>query len=115
MIYDRELVAIVHYKNEGIYTSLFQDEGKFQKVALEFLSMLPETKVIRMNAAQRGGISDLLVCYKGQFVALELKDDIGKASPQQIKFIEEIEDAGGVAAVCRTLKDIVNTLHKSIK
>ncbi len=41
------------------------------------------------------GIPDLLVCYKGRFIAVELKADNGKASPLQLYNLEEVKKAGG--------------------
>lgn len=84
-------------------------EASFLATVIEFLEMLPETKMIRITM-QKSGISDIIVCYKGKFVALELKDDIGTATQQQIEFIEDILAAGGKAAVCRTLREVYNTL-----
>jgi len=49
----------------------------------------------------RAGIPDIMGCFCGQFIALELKrfDGIGNygATQVQIRMLEEITDAGGVA------------------
>jgi hypothetical protein len=52
----------------------------------------------------------LLVCYKGLFVAVELKDDVGVPSPQQLKFIADVIEAEGKGAICRTLSEVFNLL-----
>lgn len=47
------------------------------------------------------GTPDLLVCYKGRFIALELKTDTGKTSPMQKEKICDIRRADGYARVLR--------------
>lgn len=47
------------------------------------------------------GTPDLLVCWRGNFLGLELKTDIGKLSPLQIDNIETINNAGGYARQLR--------------
>lgn len=48
------------------------------------------------------GVSDLLLCYQGIFIALEVKSQAnGKNKPTalQAKFLRRIQDAGGLVAV----------------
>ena len=45
------------------------------------------------------GIPDLLVCYKGKFIAIEVKAENGKPSELQLHHIEQIRKAGGVAYI----------------
>lgn len=58
--------------------------------------------VVREESEVRGR-SDLVLCYDGHFVALELKDDVGTPSPHQIEFVNKVKIAGGRAGVCNTL------------
>ena len=102
--------VIDYYKKLGIYDSKFTDEAVLLKHAIEFLEMLPATKIARIEAGTKGGISDILACYQGLFVAIELKDDIGVPSAQQSKFIQDVRKAGGRGGVCRTLEEIHITL-----
>lgn len=50
---------------------------------------------------QEAGVPDLLICYKGQFVALELKSETGAVRPLQEYKIKQINDAGGLAMIVR--------------
>ena len=59
----------------------------------------------------RSGVPDLLVCFKGRFIGIETKDDIGTASAVQKKHIKDIIKSGGKAAVCRTLADVLDLLY----
>jgi hypothetical protein len=44
----------------------------------------------------RAGVPDLLVCYKGRFIAIEVKGDNGRISDAQRGEMAQIEAAGGV-------------------
>lgn len=61
------------------------------------------------------GIPDLIVCYKGKFIAFEAKVGKNKATPLQDATIKRIIKAGGYALVVRTLdevKEIITALEK---
>lgn len=48
------------------------------------------------------------------FAAIEVKDARGRASPDQVKFIEVVQSLGGLAGVARSVSDaeaIVNPLY----
>lgn len=55
-----------------------------------------DVKVVRANNCNESGVSDLILCYKGFYVAFELKT-ASELSPLQIEFIEEVRKAGGIA------------------
>lgn len=56
------------------------------------------------------GISDILGCYKGRLIAIEVKVKGGKVSPYQEKFIEEVNQAGGLAFVAYCIDDVIEQL-----
>ena len=47
------------------------------------------------------GVSDLLVCYKGFFIALELKVGSYQPDPLQISYLQKVRDAGGFGLILR--------------
>lgn len=49
----------------------------------------------------RPGVPDLLVCMGGRFVAIEVKSDSGKLTPEQMEQMALIKKAGGIAIVSR--------------
>lgn len=53
------------------------------------------------SAFQRAGIPDIVGCYRGQFVALEVKTpkDVDKVSEVQKVMMLRIERAGGISKV----------------
>lgn len=53
------------------------------------------------NGVQRSGIPDLIICWKGRFIGLELKAEKGRASALQLYEIQKIREAGGMAEIVR--------------
>lgn len=66
------------------------------------------------SAFQEIGIPDLLVVFQGHFIGLEVKQVGGKPSSIQRKVLKEIEAAGGVAAVVRSVKEVEAILDSLI-
>lgn len=100
-----------HLAREQKALALFPDTEYLSESALladviEFIEMTPHAKVIRQNASVRSGISDLLICYYGQFIAVELKDCTGEPSAPQENFIHDIQGADGIAGVARNVKEV---------
>ena len=58
------------------------------------------------NQFSQVGVPDLLVCYKGRFLGIEIKNETGKTSPLQDVNIEQIKQAGGISFVARSLEDV---------
>lgn len=64
------------------------------------------------NAFQTG-VPDILVCYKGLWIALEVKAADGSLRPMQRIRIRRIRKAGGIAEEVRSVekvKDIIATI-----
>lgn len=66
------------------------------------------------NGIQRAGVPDLLVCYKGRFIGIEVKAEKGVISPLQIREIVHIRKAGGYALEVRpsNLDDLIKILDE---
>lgn len=62
----------------------------------------------RGDPRQHKGVSDLVGCYHGYFVALEVKLPTNKQgpTPYQREFLKKIKRAGGKAFVVRSLADV---------
>jgi penicillin-binding protein-related factor A (putative recombinase) len=56
------------------------------------------------------GVPDLVGCYQGRLLAIEIKTPTGKLSPQQEYFLTKINEAGGVAFVARSVEDVIDNL-----
>lgn len=57
------------------------------------------------------GFPDVLACYKGRFVALEVKTEKYAPTRQQIKVMSDIKKAGGYAVIVRSIEDVVKVLE----
>ena len=57
------------------------------------------------------GVSDILACYKGCFLAFEVKSTGKKATLYQTAFIDRIKKSGGFAAVTDDLKEVEEVLN----
>lgn len=65
------------------------------------------------NGMQRSGIPDYLMCYRGRFVALEVKkEDGGRVSAIQKSCIKEIKGCEGIAEVVRSVDEVMKILAK---
>ena len=62
---------------------------------------------------QASGIPDILCCYRGYFLAIEVKSPTGKgrASDIQKLKIKAIRDAGGVAFITDNIEDVERVLN----
>lgn len=58
----------------------------------------------------RVGVADLLMCYRGRYIALEIKRPPKKPTPAQMKFLEEVEEHGGYASWTDNRKDGIGWL-----
>lgn len=94
---------------------VYTEEADFLADAIKWLEAQRRNgiKVIRIGDRYHRGYSDLFICAHGRFIVAELKDDTGTASPHQEKFIEDIQNAGGVGGVCRSLRDIYDLIIKA--
>lgn len=61
---------------------------------------------------QSAGIPDIIACYRGYFVAIEVKSPTGKgrASDIQKLKIRAIREAGGVAFITDNIEDVERVL-----
>lgn len=51
------------------------------------------------------GISDLIVCYQGRFIALEIKTEKGRQTDKQKKFESAVKQRGGEYHVVRSVEE----------
>lgn len=70
------------------------------------------------------GVSDLLCCLDGVFIAVEVKapqsygGSVGRAVTEgptlkQLAFLRRVENAGGMAAVCASVEQFLETLAEA--
>lgn len=49
------------------------------------------------------GVSDIIACYKGRAIAIEVKSSVGKLSPEQAGWLKAWEKSGGLSLVARSV------------
>lgn len=79
---------------------------------LKYLKSLPECFCFKQHGGLYGtsGIPDIIVCYKGKFVAFEVKTEKGKLSKLQEITIEKIQKANGMAFKVTSLEEVKEIL-----
>ena len=59
-----------------------------------------DTKQMHFRASAKKGVSDVLACYKGVLLAVEIKIGSDRLSDEQTGFMRNIEHVGGGVIVC---------------
>ena len=58
------------------------------------------------------GVSDLICCVRGIFLAIEVKREKGgKLREHQRRFLEKVKNVGGVAIVATSLDQVIETVN----
>ena len=76
-------------------------EAKLQSQITDYLKPRRDVWFLNKwgNGVEKGGIPDILICYKGFFIAMELKNPNGSydTSPRQKIELQKIRKSGGIA------------------
>lgn len=85
-----------------------------QKIQSKILNTLKEkgAYTVKVMAANRNGVPDILACYKGRFVAIEVKDKYGRPTPLQVANIQQIRTAEGYAMVAWSVDEVLHLLQE---
>lgn len=67
---------------------------------------------VQGGAFAKPGDPDIVVCYKGRYVAVEAKAPKGRQSSIQRIRQKQIEDAGGIYVLARTIEDVSEVLDR---
>lgn len=57
---------------------------------------------------QEAGVSDILGCWRGRFVAIELKIPGEKPTKLQETYLDDIHYSGGIAGVATTVQEAID-------
>lgn len=82
-------------------------ENKIQAKIIKYLKA-KGAYVVKTMTTNRNGVPDILCCYKGRFIGIEVKDvgKISNASALQLHNMEEIIKAGGLSIVADSVKTV---------
>lgn len=66
------------------------------------------------NQFSQVGVPDIIACYKGRFIGIEVKNETGKTSPLQDENLKMINEAGGIGIVARSLEEVKQVIDNII-
>jgi hypothetical protein len=81
-------------------------ESKTQCRILSHLNSLPRFWAVKHPATFRRGVPDIVCCYRGQFIGLEVKRSGQKPAELQAATLELIRAAAGRAEVVHNIDDV---------
>lgn len=88
-------------------------ESKFSREVVDYLKA--KGALVNVNTAtiyDRVGRSDVEACYEGHYIALELKTGNYQPDPLQIRYLQQVREAGGYGLLLRdTLDDLEDLLN----
>lgn len=89
------------------------NEGQLTlKMKKHLISRGAYAEVIFGGGFQASGIPDILACYKGRFLGLEVKLEYNKPSKIQEVKIDLINRSGGIARVVRSIEEVEEVLRE---
>ncbi len=56
------------------------------------------------------GVSDILGCFEGKLLAIEVKVPGREPSPDQLQFIDGVNHYGGIGFVAHSVEDVIEKL-----
>ena len=85
-----------------------KSESKIQKEIIDYLEEKGHY-VIKIVRANKGGVSDLAVCYDGKFIAIEVKAEGKKSEATHLQKHHQflVTQSGGKAFIADSLWDVM--------
>tara|TARA_R100000963_G_scaffold33635_1_gene26112 strand:- start:4214 stop:4675 length:462 start_codon:yes stop_codon:yes gene_type:complete len=100
-------------------------ESDLQTLVLDYLALQKDCFAMRINTqgvplhgregfrpSPMRGVSDILVCIKGNFLAIELKSKKKKPSIDQETFLNNVAKTGGYTIVAKTLESVIEIVEQ---
>lgn len=76
--------------------------------------LLPQAANMKRAGEIKPGLPDIMLCYRGRLICIELKAPKGRLSPAQHDVHERLTLSGAVVCVCRSLDDVIDLLIQII-
>ena len=91
-------------------------EQNIQTSIMNYISSIGglPVKFNNMGIYAKAGVSDILACIKGRFVAIEVKRPGNKPTSVQMQFINAINSIGGLAFWADNLQDVKDKLKELV-
>lgn len=81
-------------------------ESKIQKDILNYLRRKRIFHLRFQAQSNINGIPDVICCYKGLFIGLELKQENGRATELQKRKLDAINNAGGIGLIVKSVEEV---------
>jgi len=83
-------------------------ESDIVRAILKYLKTVPDCFCWKEHGGMYGtaGIPDIICCYRGKFMAFEVKTEKGKTTALQNSVINKIQKCGGKAVVVRSVNEV---------
>lgn len=90
-----------------------REEKSLQNKCIRWLKRQPDCWFFKVSgsACQTPGVPDLVICWHGKFVGVELKSPTGKPEPVQLATIDMILRAGGVAFITNSFDEFIEAME----
>ena len=90
-------------------------EAKLQAKITDYLTPRRDVWFLNKwgNSVEKGGVPDILICYKGFFIALEIKNPNGSydTDPRQKIELQKIRKSGGIALKIDNFNDFLTKFN----
>lgn len=94
------------------YLIYMENQGKLFFQRTNNTPIYQENRFRRLAKGQKKGFPDIILCYRGTFVGLEVKTDAGKQSKEQVWNERKIKENKGYYFIVRSLDDVKEVLEK---
>jgi hypothetical protein len=99
--------AIIAMTTKTTQKEKAKTEKEIKAEIKDYLSRFGHFEVIHRTGYGNAGVSDLIGCIKGVFVAVEVKRQGRKPTSNQQKYIDNINRNGGIAFVATSVADVI--------
>lgn len=89
-----ERTIINYLRAKGFLVSKIRSTGRFV-----------QGRMIPLPEDERG-VSDLIACYQGKYIAIEIKAGNGRQTEYQKAFESRVKESGGIYLIARSIQDI---------
>ena len=89
-------------------------EKKIQNSIMTFLKKVPLSNLAKIAQGpwSKGGVSDIVGCYHGRSLVMEVKTRLKEPTPLQTVYLNNNVEAGGFSAVVRSVADVKEVLRR---
>lgn len=91
-------------------------ESDIVRAILKYLKTVPDCFFWKEHGGMYGtaGIPDIICCYRGKFMAFEVKTEKGRTTALQESVINKIQKCGGKTAVVRSVDEVRILLEEMV-